>query len=141
MAATSPLLVWATKLQKLRRVVEVTSERVERASLASRIPSRGKANEMQRSASASGYTDMQEKATARFCELAPAARGSQEAGITQPSLHLFLHICMCIFGATWVDPRERERCSDTTISRKAGLFAVKLPLLGFSDVQINPSSK
>ena len=24
----------------------------------------------------------------------PAARGSQEAGITQPSLHLFLHVCI-----------------------------------------------
>ena len=29
---------------------------------------------------------------AKLRELAPAARGRQEAGITQPSLHLFLHI-------------------------------------------------
>ena len=36
---------------------------------------------------------MQEKAMARLPELAPAARGSQEAGITQPSLHFFLHVC------------------------------------------------
>ena len=39
-------------------------------------------------------TDMQEKAKARLCELAPAARGSQEAGFTQPGLNLFPHICM-----------------------------------------------
>ena len=39
-------------------------------------------------------TDMQEKAKARLCELAPAARGSQEAGFTQPSLHLSLHFCI-----------------------------------------------
>ena len=37
---------------------------------------------------------MQEKAEARMRELAPpAAKGSQEAGFTQPSLHLFLHVC------------------------------------------------
>ena len=40
---------------------------------------------------------MQEKAKARLRELVPAARGSQDAGFTKPSLHLFLHIC--IFGA------------------------------------------
>ena len=34
---------------------------------------------------------MQEKTKARFCEPAPAARGSQEAGFTQPSLHLFVY--------------------------------------------------
>ena len=39
-------------------------------------------------------TDMQAKAKARLCELAPAARGSQEAGFTQPGLNLFPHICM-----------------------------------------------
>ena len=39
------------------------------------------------------YTDMQEKAKARLRELAPTARGGQEAGFTQPSLHLFLHVC------------------------------------------------
>ena len=39
-------------------------------------------------------TDMQEKAKARLRELAPAARGSQEAGFTQPSLHIFLHVCI-----------------------------------------------
>ena len=37
-------------------------------------------------------TDMQEKAKAKLCELAPAAKGSQEAGFTQPSLHLFLYV-------------------------------------------------
>ena len=51
-------------------------------------------------------TDMQEKAKARLCELAPAARGSQEAGFTQPRLHLFLHICItnlqCAILITWV---------------------------------------
>ena len=36
---------------------------------------------------------MQEKAKARLRELASAARGSQEAGFTQPSLHLFLYVC------------------------------------------------
>ena len=36
---------------------------------------------------------MQEKEKARLRELAPAARGSQEAGFTQPSLYLFLHVC------------------------------------------------
>ena len=36
---------------------------------------------------------MQEKVKARLRELAPAARGCQEAGITQPSLQLFLHFC------------------------------------------------
>ena len=35
---------------------------------------------------------MQGRAKARLCELAPAARGSQEAGFTQPSLHLFLYV-------------------------------------------------
>ena len=39
------------------------------------------------------HTDMQEKTKARLCELASAARGSQEAGFTQPSFHLFLNIC------------------------------------------------
>ena len=36
---------------------------------------------------------MQEKVKARLRELAPAVRGSQEAVFTQPSLHLFLHVC------------------------------------------------
>ena len=40
--------------------------------------------------------DMQEKAKTRLCELAPAARGSEEAGFTQPSLNLFLHLCILI---------------------------------------------
>ena len=31
----------------------------------------------------------------KTCELAPAVRGSQEAGFTQPSLKLFLHFCIC----------------------------------------------
>ena len=44
-----------------------------------------------------GYTDMQEKAKARLCELAPAARGSQEAGFMPPNLHLFLHIYMILY--------------------------------------------
>ena len=38
-------------------------------------------------------TDMQEKVKARLRELAPAARVSQEAGFTQPSLRLILHVC------------------------------------------------
>ena len=37
---------------------------------------------------------MQEKTKARLRELTPAARWSQEAGSTQPSLHLFLHACL-----------------------------------------------
>ena len=36
---------------------------------------------------------MQEKAKARLGELAPAARGRQEAGFTQPTIRLFLHVC------------------------------------------------
>ena len=35
---------------------------------------------------------MQEKAKDRLRELAPTARGSQEAVFTQPSLHIFLHV-------------------------------------------------
>ena len=38
-------------------------------------------------------TDLQERAKARLRELPPAARGSQEAGFTQPSLRLFLYVC------------------------------------------------
>ena len=41
----------------------------------------------------STYTYMQETANARLRELAPAASGCQEAGFTQPSLHLLLHVC------------------------------------------------
>ena len=37
---------------------------------------------------------MQEKARGRLHELAHAAGGNQEAGFTQPSLHLFLQICI-----------------------------------------------
>ena len=37
---------------------------------------------------------MQEKANAKLRELMPAARGSQEVALTQPSLHLFLHVCI-----------------------------------------------
>ena len=46
------------------------------------------------------YTDMQEKAKARLCELASAARGSHKAGFMPPlppSLHLFLHIYMILY--------------------------------------------
>ena len=41
------------------------------------------------------YTELQEKVKAVGCvNSLPAARGGQEARFTQPSLHLFLHICM-----------------------------------------------
>ena len=38
-------------------------------------------------------TDMQEKAKARLRELAHTSRGNQEAGFTQPSLRLLMHVC------------------------------------------------
>ena len=52
----------------------------------------------------SGCTDMQEKAMARLREIAPAARGSQGAGFTQPSLHLFLHVCIACSNHNIISP-------------------------------------
>ena len=56
---------------------------------------------------------MQEKAKARLRELAPpGARRSQEAGSTQPSLCLFLHVCT-------YKVRSRESVDITKTNKRA----------------------
>ena len=49
------------------------------------------------------------------CVIAPAARESQEAGFTQPSLYLFLHVCTFPLLGT---------LNSNVQSRKKGLYVV-----------------
>ena len=58
---------------------------------------------------------MQEKARARLGEL---ARGSPEAGFTQPNIHIFLHVCTTSRTESY-EARANEECRKSRAERAA----------------------